>query len=242
MECKDVLMGLARYTIGLGSSFFDMGSDLINGLNFLKPSNETLSASNSSYSITNMTNTTVEIVNETSNNIVYDQVHQIWGTMSIMMIFLPGFVYGIPIMISNICKRDWSTALKSLVGSIFFPFIFFFVQLFAIILTCLKKEVKEVDQEVPTVITRMTAAEAALESTGQLMLQIFTIMNGFPSNWIQMVTITSSFLQIGRSVILQDIETKIWIREEESLSFCQSLKEGELNFENYKNYIIRMNK
>ena len=45
MECKDVFMGLAKHTIALGSSSFDMGSDLVNGLTFLgyfENRNETL--------------------------------------------------------------------------------------------------------------------------------------------------------------------------------------------------------
>ena len=71
----------------------------------------------------------------------------------------------------------------------------------------------------------MTSAEAALESTGQLLLQLFTLCNGYHSSTIQKITICSSFFQIGRSVILQDIETKLWIKRESPLSFGQSLIE-----------------
>ena len=224
MECNDVLMGLAKHTIALGSSSFDMGSDLVNGLSFLgyfKLTNENVTASNSSFSLENDINTTIAISEVPSDNIE-NQVHQIWGILSIILIFPPGFVLYFPEMIGDICDMNWCNAFFMLVFSIFFPVVFISIQLYTIIMTCLKKEVSQRDQ---TFITRMTAAEAGLESTGQLMLQIFTILNGFPSNWIQKVTIVSSFLQIGRSVILQDIEVKILIKKEESLTFFQSLKE-----------------
>ena len=216
--------GIAKHTFALGSSSFDMGSDLVNGLSFLgyfETTNENSSASNLSFSLENFINKTVA-VSEVPNDNIEDQVHKIWGILSILFMFLPGFVIGFPIVINNICKRDWLKAFGWLVISIFFPVLFIFVQLYAIIMTCLKKELS---QEFQTAITIMTAAEAGLESTGQLMLQLFTIVNSFPSNWTQKVTIASSFFQIGRSVILQDIEMKIWIKEEESLTFVQSLKE-----------------
>ena len=72
-------------------------------------------------------------------------------------------------------------------------------------------------------MTSLTGAEAAIESTGQLMLQLITIIYGYPSTTNQKITIISSFVQIGRAAILNDIETKIWINKQEPLTFCQSL-------------------
>ena len=80
MKCKDVLMGLVKHTIALVSSAFDIGSDLANGLNFFKPTNETSSASNSSDSSGKSTDTTIGIVGVLSDD-SEDQVHQIWGIM-----------------------------------------------------------------------------------------------------------------------------------------------------------------
>ena len=184
MECADVLMALAKHTIALGSSSFDMGSDLVNGLTFLEyfvPTNENSSSFNSSFSIENNINKTV-VISEVPSEYNEDRVHQIWGILSVLLIFVPGIVYGFPEMISDICKRKWYNAFSVLFFCIFFPVVFIFIQLYAIIKICRKKEVSQVIQ---TSITSMTAAEAGLESTGQLMLQIFTILNGFPSNWIQ---------------------------------------------------------
>ena len=117
MECQDVLMGLAKYTIALGSSSFDMGSDFVNGLTLLgyfEPKNENTSAFNSSFLIENDINKTAEISEVTSDNIE-DQTHQTWGILSILLIFWPGFVYGFSEMISAIYEREWRQAFFILV-------------------------------------------------------------------------------------------------------------------------------
>lgn len=156
MECKDVLMGLAKHTIAFVSSSFDIGSDLVNGLNFFKPANETSSASNSSDSSGKTTDTTIGMVGVPSDDSDY-QVHQIWGIMSLILMFLPGFIYCSPKMIHKICERDWRGAFMFMAASIFFPVLFICVQLYAIITTCLKIKV---DQFISKLITSMTAAEA----------------------------------------------------------------------------------
>ena len=205
---------------------FDIGSDFFNAVNLLgvfhnSLVNETLPGINASYSISNHTNTS-SVIDETPIYDIETEVHQIWGIMSMMLIFLPGFVVGFPLAIKEILKGKWCYALYNLVVTISFPFFFIFMQLLAIIETGRKQEV---DQKVQGFFTKLTATEAALESTGQLLLQILTILNGYPSTTIQKITICSSFFQIGRSVILQDIETKLFIKQEAPLSFCQSLLE-----------------
>ena len=231
MACKDMIIGLVKHTIALGSSSFDMGSDFVNALNFLgyfhsHLENETLSTVNSPYFISNNTNITSGMNNALTNKKNEAKVHQTWGIMSMMLIFLPGFVYGFTELIEDILERKWCHAFVNLVLNILFPFIFIFWQLFALIITC--KE--QVSQYYQAMVTSMTSAEAALESTGQLLLQLFTLINGYPSSTIQRITICTSFFQIGRSVILQDIETKLIIRrrkieKENALTFCESLNE-----------------
>ena len=87
------------------------------------------------------------------------KVHQTWGIMSMMLIFLPGFVRGFTVLIEDILERKWCHAFENLVINIFFPFIFVFWLLFALIITCKK----QVSQYYPAMITSMTSAEAALE-------------------------------------------------------------------------------
>ena len=135
---------------------------------------------------------------------------------------MPGFVFFFPFLISALGNKDWQLTTMFTFFILFFPFAFIFYQFHGIFETCCKREVTQFYQ---TTVTRMTSAEAAIESTGQLILQLFTVMNGYPSDLIQIITICSSFFQIARSVILQDIEQKIWIKSEESLTFCQTLIE-----------------
>ena len=224
MDCKGVFIGFAKHTIAFVSSSFDMGSDFVNALNFLgyfknsSPTNVTLSLSNSSF-LSNTSNMTVGNVEEPMVAIK-DQVHYIWGILSMFLIFLPGLVGFFPIVIKNIFERNWCVAFALLGSSILFPIFFLGYQLFAIIRICIKREVNQFEK---TFITTLTGLEAAIESTGQLMLQIFAIINGYPSTTIQKITIISSFFQIGRAAILNDIENKNFINKEDSLSFFQSL-------------------
>ena len=195
-------MGFLGLLLGFGSSLIDMGSDLLTGLQLYNSS------------IFGMYYGTFDDIEEENN--------KIWGIMTIFFIFLPGFVVGFPTMVWKIWERKWWDAFAFLVGSIFFPIIIIGFELWTIIMTCLKKEVSQGYQ---TWITLFSAAEASLEATPQLMLQIFTLFNGYHSSLIQIFTICSSFYAIARSVILNDIETKLFIKREDSLSYCQSLKE-----------------
>ena len=224
MVFKTMMMGVIQHTFGLGSSLFDMGSDVVNALNMLgslKYSPKDTMSLSKSYSAHLNNNDVTFGMNEPIDG-TEEKTHHIWGTLSMLLIFLPGFVFYFPVVIQCIREREWSNVFKFLFAMVFFPTSFIFSQLRAIITVCRKEEVDKAEQ---TRITSMNSAEATLESTGQLLLQLFTLLNGYPSTTIQKITICTSFFQIARSVILQDLETKIMINEEESLSFCKSLIE-----------------
>ena len=77
------------------ASNFDIGSDLINSLDFLGYNvSRTLSDSLSSYLYSRHNLTPVRIFDETNNTDpreIYD-VHRIWGALGILIMFFPGFV------------------------------------------------------------------------------------------------------------------------------------------------------
>ena len=89
-----MMMGLAKHTIAFGSSSLDMGSDFVNALNILgyfknySPTSKSFSSSNASFSLSNTSNMTIGNVEEPMVAIE-DQVHQIWGIISMALIFLP---------------------------------------------------------------------------------------------------------------------------------------------------------
>ena len=64
-------------------------------------------------------------------------------------------------------------------------------------------------------ITGMTGLEAALESLPQIVLQVHTILNGYPTTWIQVVCIFTSFAQISMSSITSDLQVAQGGQQEE---------------------------
>ena len=229
-------VALGKYTITFSSSLFDVVSDVINSLNFLgyykDPTeiNRSLknftneqenSFNNSNYS--NVCNSTFEIFVE--NN---DEVHQIWGILSMLLVFLPGIIGGsfwVAIGFSQAIRKrdceDFGLTLLVLLISILFPFAFIIGQLVMIFWVGMKKEHSKM---VSLFITGVTNLEASIESVGQLCLQFFTVLYGYPSGVIQKITIATSFIQIARCAILNDMEAKLVI-DDKQLSFVESLWE-----------------
>ena len=74
-------------------------------------------------------------------------------------------------------------------------------------------------------MTKEIALESSIESTSQLLLQLFTLLNGYQCTSLQKVTIIASFFQIARCSILDDIEIKIELMGGKALTFKESLIE-----------------
>ena len=93
-------VALGKHTLTFSSSLFDVVSDVINALNFLGYykntteidnfyGNASRTQENSTYIDSGVCNITLE--REVEEN---DQVHQIWGVISMVLVFLPGIVGG----------------------------------------------------------------------------------------------------------------------------------------------------
>ena len=227
---------LGKHTLTFSSSLFDVASDVINSLNFLGYYNE----------ITNSSEQTLNGSIDTNHSLLYhnasylsniltlneveetNDVHQIWGVLCMLMIFLPGIIAGsffvVWLIFECIKERNCEIFLAGigfLLISIFFPFVFIIMQV-ATILHVIRK--KKIDSSFTFLLVAITNIEASIESVGQLCLQLFTILYGYPSDVIQKITIASSFIQIARCAILNDMEAKLTI-EGAKLSFIDSIKE-----------------
>ena len=104
--------GLAKHTFTFSTSSFDMGSDIANALTFMgyfNPSNNNVSsnASNSSFQFINESNSENITSDALNVTVVRDRVHQIWGTIGLVLVFVPGIITMLPQMISDIYKKDW---------------------------------------------------------------------------------------------------------------------------------------
>ena len=196
-------MGLLGHLIGLGSSVFDIVSDLLTGINFLSPG---------------MFGTSEVPLDEMEN-----ENNKLWGIMTIGIIFLPGIIGGIPRILMDIWEREWSSAFWTLVFSMCFPIEVIVRHLMAVIVSlgmCKKKELDKKDQ---IGMFTLTAAEASFEAAPQLMLQVFTLLNGYQTLPIQILSIVSSYFMISRSIMLQDNDKRLLIKYNKSLSFFQSM-------------------
>ena len=148
------------------------------------------------------------------------RVDEIWGTIGLSLVFVPGIIAMFPEMVAYIYKKEWRQAFGYFIVGLTFPILFLVLQFAAIMMTCCKSRL---DVDHMSFITRFTGIEAAVESCGQLLLQIFTILYNYETGKIQKITIITSFIQLAKCTIMQDVENKIYGTGKE-LSFQQLLE------------------
>ena len=239
-------LGLGKYTFTFGSTAFDIGSDITNSLDFLGVFNKdtypntTLLPSNN---VTYLNTTTMPLCNtqKSTDCAAMDQRQDlIWGILSLSIIFLPGALLAFASILELLYedKRPkillWITFAIPLLA-VAFPFLVLYKQSHAIITKCRKRDIEPKDQ---LKITQLTGIEAFLESTIQLLLQLFTILNGYDTTPLQMVTITASFFQIARCSLVNDLETKLALTKGNTLGFKVLLKETIYRLPLYASTII----
>ena len=92
---------LAIQCYKFGSLLFDVGSDIVNGLNFLNSDG-------------NGTSTEEQLV--LNNTLRYgDRVDTAWGALTITLIFIPGLVMGFVVAIGTIVE-DWKDCVNWFLG------------------------------------------------------------------------------------------------------------------------------
>ena len=226
-------IGLAKNTFTFSSSLFDVVSDIINSLTFMGYYNpSTNNATSPSYNNTSVsTNQSSWMnsseINSTMTTVEYPiakdgyRVDEIWGMVGFVIVMLPGIVGGFPWVICRLYKREFFRAFGVLIVSLTFPIQFLVLQLVAIIKICCKSNLSQGHQ---LIITLLTAIESQVESCCQLLLQLFTIINGYDTNTIQIVTIIASFFQMAKVSISLDMENKLF-DEKTNLGFKKNLVE-----------------
>ena len=112
-------LGLFKHIFTFGSSAFDVGSDVANGLNFIGVFNDndthkTITSTNLT-SLTNPIANTSEVLMSATNDIINctairQREDQIWGMLSLGIVCLPGFIAGIILIFDKMGKekRGWS--------------------------------------------------------------------------------------------------------------------------------------
>ena len=145
----------------------------------------------------------------------------VWGTVALIIIFLPGLISAFPKMIVYISEREWFYFFLWLSLGLFFPIMFLGAQLITLGMILIKLDIEQSQQ---SGLISMLGMESSIESFFQIVLQVFTILNGYSTTIIQKITVISSFFQISRCSILVDIQKRTESTQKE-LSFSQSIIE-----------------
>ena len=185
----------------LVSSSFDIGSDLINSLDFL------------GYNVSDSITDTVFGLNTTANIDKYEE-HKIWGTLGICLIFLPGIIIPLPFVMEYIAAGESIKAMLFFVGGLFYPITLLLSAFASIFTTCHRNEL------ILPYTLAMVGAEAFFESFPQILLQGYTILYGYEVTTIQKVTIVASFVLLARTAIVYDL---VVAEADEELSFKDSM-------------------
>ena len=254
MDCVGLLKVLfGKQTFTVTTSLFDVVSDLINSLNFLGFYNISMdekSILKKEFVYSCNLSHTVNISNLCKLTVTTDygeteEIHQTWGIISIFLMFLPGIIGGSLIMawtcINFTKQRDCSTfgnfSIAILLSSMF-PVMFLLGQLLLLFPSCIKRNCGEKESEViEFMVTGVAYLESSIESVGQLCLQLYTILYGYQSNWIQEIAIVASFVQIARCAILNDMDTRLFL-DDTNLSFKETAWEMILRLPAYISTIV----
>ena len=241
-------MGLGKHSFTFGSTIFDIGSDIANSLNFLGVWNNDTYNNSTSISMANVTHpitSNLTLLSTATHGMrecatIDERQDLIWGILSLVVVFLPGAFLGVSEVLKSISDKDWCRIPYVLIPGIpllavVVPFWLLYKQLLAIVKKCQKKEVSQDEQ---LLITQSTGFESSIESTLQLLLQLFTLMNGYQSTLLQRITIIASFFQIARCSILNDLETKIALMGRKVLTFKESFVETIYRLPLYASTII----
>ena len=189
--CFDLLNCLLTFF----SSLFDVGSDLINSLDFL----------GYNVSSTNVNVISLSSVTNTPNNTEEFEVHQRWGIFGISLIFLPGYMImpmvfvalasGRGILVGGMAELIIATVLLAM-----YPILLIIIQVVNVVMngSLVNKKIQQL-----TLIA--VGAEAFFESFSQMVLQGNTILYGYEVTVIQIITVIASFILLARTAILYDI-------------------------------------
>lgn len=215
-------------------SAFDVGSDLINSLDFLGYNAsthvrgtlcDTVGASTGTNSSTS--SFVGDYCNDLDSSNTNTTIHQMWGYVGIGIIFAPGIIYGIPLVSSALYKNKTETTSNKIFGfflgiaffGALYPLILFGIQIFGIFVgfyrCCNPSKNKGYEKVLATVV----GFEAFFESFWQMVLQVYTLLYGYNLTPIQFTTIAASLIFLAKTAI--EVDVKI---NDIELNFCETLK------------------
>ena len=170
--------------ISIFASVFDITTDLRNSMDFLR------------YNVTNGSN---------EGNGIIERSDPLWTGIGIGIVFLPGLL-SIPLFFTTaITNRSWKGAIAALILSLFYPITLIVVQLLMLLIACTGRGGNGKNRGIQGVAMTMVGLEAFWESFPQMVLQVCTLLYGYPITPIQRVTIITSFILLAKTSISYDM-------------------------------------
>ena len=142
-----------------------------------------------------------------------------WAVWSIFTIFLPGILSGIPALIQKSYDKNWPGIFIAASVVLLFPFLLVIQQIRGIINACRKGRNSHhfLDD-----LAGYVGAEAYFESFPQLVLQVYTICNGYNVTSIQIISIVFSLFSIAKTSVSTDTYMAKYLKDK-SATFDQYL-------------------
>ena len=188
------------------ASFFDIGTDLINSLDFLgynvseMISDTVIDSLHSPESTHNVSS--VKVSNPTNADKIAEKYekHEIWGLLGIFIIFFPGIVAIPPVLFYQSNMGRYKMAIIFAVLLCCYPITLISISFGSLFRITIGK-----GSQILWFTRVMVGAEAFFESFPQMILQLFTIAYGYEITTAQKVSIFASFLLISRTAISYDL-------------------------------------
>ena len=189
---------------------FDLGSDIINSLDFI--------GLNATQSILQSAKICVRGLDFTCNSTAENTHHyrESWGYIGLFLVFLPGILLLPPCLCGAIRNSNWKYLFLFIFMIPVYPITLIIVQLFSLFSAC-----SWIDKGVQRVAMLALGMEAFIECFSQLSLQGFTILYGYNITTTQVVSVTFSFLSLARTTIMFDITMKRVSRD--SMNKCNKV-------------------
>ena len=179
-----LIYNIIESLISIFASVFDITTDLRNSMDFLR------------YNVTNGSN---------QGNGIIERSDPLWTGIGIGIVFLPGLL-SIPLFFTTaITNRSWKGAIAALILSLFYPITLIVVQLLMLLIACTGRGGNGKNKGIQGVAMTMVGLEAFWESFPQMVLQVCTLLYGYPITPIQRVTIITSFILLAKTSISYDM-------------------------------------
>ena len=194
---------LIKSSISCGSTIFDLGSDLLNSLNFLGYGLSSATSKNESVEM-NFSHLSI-LTHRDQNSTTFsetEELHTIWGIVGLAIMFLPGSIVILERMIALVFDGDWKTCLLEMFVFMLYPILLPLAQIGVLLYSLCGGNV---DNEMLEYMAGFLGLEAFFECSCQMVLQLFTIIYGNTPTSIQIFTIASSFIMLTKTAIEIDI-------------------------------------